>query len=86
MFQSFLGRFFTANMPEKDDYQPLLSCMLRNVKRIKHMYSKISILLPIKFACLFVFYVPLTAGSFTDGTPFTVPYKGREAHFLHCCH
>ena len=28
---------------------------------------------------LFVFYVPSTARSFRDGTPFTVPCEGREA-------
>ena len=32
---------------------------------------------------LVVFYVPSTAMSFRDGTPFTVPWEGREARFLH---
>ena len=30
-----------------------------------------------------VFYIPLTARSFRDGTPFTVPCEGREPRFLH---
>ena len=30
---------------------------------------------------LFVFYVPSTARSFRDGTPFTVPWKGREPRY-----
>ena len=35
---------------------------------------------------LVVFYVPLTARSFRDGTPFTVPCEGHEAQFLHRSH
>ena len=34
-------------------------------------------------SCLFVFYVPSPARSFRNGTPYTVPCKGREAQFLH---
>ena len=31
------------------------------------------------YVCLFVFYVPSTARSFRDGTPFTVACEGRVA-------
>ena len=33
-----------------------------------------------------MFYVPSTARSFRDGTPFIVPCEGREARFLHRSH
>ena len=33
-----------------------------------------------------MFYIRLTARSFRDGTPFTVPCGGREARFLHRSH
>ena len=36
-----------------------------------------------KMDWLVVFYVPSTARSFRDGTPFTVPCEGHEARFLH---
>ena len=35
---------------------------------------------------LVVSYVPSTTKSFRDATPFTVPYKGGEARFLHRSH
>ena len=35
-----------------------------------------------KVGWLVLFYVPSTARSFRDGTPFTVPCEGREARFL----
>ena len=38
------------------------------------------------FLCLFVFYIPSTGRSFRDGTPFTVPCKGREAQLIHRTH
>ena len=38
------------------------------------------------FWSVVVFYVPSTAGSFRDGSPFTIPCKGCEAQFLHRSH
>ena len=35
---------------------------------------------------LVVFYVPSTARSYRDGTPFAVPCEGCEATFLHLSH
>ena len=53
----------------------------------KYMHTLLSILTSQKSTkvCrsrLVVFYLESTARSFREGTPFTVPCKGREAQFL----